>query len=31
VEYKEEGTPISLSEGDEITFVRLAMLAGRMW
>ena len=30
-EYKEEGTPISLSEGDEITFVRLAMLAGRMW
>jgi hypothetical protein len=30
-EYKEEGTPISLSEGDEVTFVRLAMLAGRMW
>jgi hypothetical protein len=30
-EYKEEGTPISISEGDEITFVRLAMLAGRMW
>ena len=31
VEYKKEGTPISLSEGDEVTFVRLAMLAGRMW
>ena len=31
VEYKEDGTPISLSEGDEVTFVRLAMLAGRMW
>ena len=30
-EYKEDGTPISLSEGDEVTFVRLAMLAGRMW
>ena len=30
-EYKEEGTPISLSEGEEVTFVRLAMLAGRMW
>ncbi|MCR5104869.1 MAG: hypothetical protein K6B68_10515 [Eubacterium sp.] len=30
-EYKEEGTPISLREGDEVTFVRLAMLAGRMW
>ena len=28
---KKEGTPISLSEGDEVTFVRLAMLAGRMW
>ena len=31
IEYKKEGTPICLSEGDEITFVRLAMLAGRMW
>ena len=31
VEFKKEGTPISLSEGDEVTFVRLAMLAGRMW
>ena len=31
VEYKKEGTPIRLSEGDEVTFVRLAMLAGRMW
>ena len=31
VEYKKEGTPISLSEGDEVTFVRLAFLAGRMW
>ena len=31
VEYKKEGTPISLSERDEVTFVRLAMLAGRMW
>ena len=31
VEYKKEGTPISISEGDEVTFVRLAMLAGRMW
>ena len=30
-EYKEEGTPISLREGDEVTFVRLAKLAGRMW
>ena len=31
IEYKKEGTPICLSEGYEITFVRLAMLAGRMW
>ena len=31
VEYSEGGTPIALSEGDEVTFVRLAMLAGRMW
>ncbi len=30
-EYQESGTPISLSEGDEVTFVRLAFLAGRMW
>ena len=30
-EYQEGGTPISLSEGDEVTFVRLAFLAGRMW
>lgn len=34
-EYKDEniesGTPINLSEDDEVTFVRLAMLAGRMW
>ena len=30
-EYKEGGTPISLSEGDEVTFVRLTFLAGRMW
>ncbi|MCR5213831.1 MAG: hypothetical protein K6E10_05410 [Eubacterium sp.] len=35
-EYKDEadnkeGTPICLNEGDEVTFVRLAMLAGRMW
>ena len=30
-EYREEGTPINLSEGDEVTFVRLAMLAGRIW
>ena len=31
IEFKKEGTPISLSEGDEVTFVRLAMLAGRIW
>jgi hypothetical protein len=30
-ENKESGTPINLSEGDEVTFVKLAMLAGRMW
>ena len=34
-EYKDEniesGTPINSSEDDEVTFVRLAMLAGRMW
>ena len=30
-EYSEEGTPLTLKEGDEITFVRLAMLAGRMF
>ena len=30
-ENKESGTPINLSEDDEVTFVRLAMLAGRMW
>ena len=34
-EYKDEniesGTPINLGEDDEVTFVRLAMLAGRMW
>ena len=30
-EYKEGGTPISLSEGDEVTFVRLTFLAGCMW
>ncbi len=31
IEFKKEGTPINLSEGDEVTFVRLAMLAGRIW
>ncbi|WP_281085981.1 hypothetical protein [Eubacterium ruminantium] len=31
VEFKKEGTSVSLSEGDEVTFVRLAMLAGRIW
>ena len=31
VEPVEGGTPVSLAEGDEITFVRFAMLAGRMW
>jgi hypothetical protein len=31
VEFKKEGTPIKINEGDEVTFVRLAMLAGRMW
>lgn len=30
-ENKESGTPINLSEDDEVTFVRLVMLAGRMW
>lgn len=25
------GTPVTLHENDEITFVRLTMLAGRMW
>ncbi|MBF1704203.1 MAG: hypothetical protein HXO79_04185, partial [Selenomonas sp.] len=24
-------TPVTLKENDEITFVRLTMLAGRMW
>ncbi|WP_276709330.1 hypothetical protein [Eubacterium ruminantium] len=31
VEFRKEGTSVSLSEGDEVTFVRLAMLAGRIW
>ena len=30
-EYNENGTPLELKEGDEVTFVRLAMLAGRMF
>ena len=30
-EYSEEGTELTLNDGDEITFVRLAMLAGRMF
>lgn len=30
-EYSENGTPLVLKEGDEISFVRLAMLAGRMF
>lgn len=30
-EYQDSGTGLSLKEGDEITFVRLAMLAGRMF
>ncbi len=30
-EYSENGTPLALKEGDEVTFVRLAMLAGRMF
>ncbi|MBP5608076.1 MAG: hypothetical protein J6X66_07400 [Lachnospiraceae bacterium] len=30
-QYSENGTPLVLKEGDEISFVRLAMLAGRMF
>ena len=30
-EYSEDGTELGLKDGDEITFVRLAMLAGRMF
>lgn len=30
-EYNENGTQLALKEGDEVTFVRLAMLAGRMF
>ncbi|MCR4642742.1 MAG: hypothetical protein K5697_12040 [Lachnospiraceae bacterium] len=30
-EYNENGTALALKEGDEISFVRLAMLAGRMF
>ena len=30
-EYSENGTGLALQEGDEITFVRLAMLAGRLF
>jgi len=30
-EYNENGTQLELKEGDEVTFVRLAMLAGRMF
>ena len=30
-EYRKEGTPVSLKDGDTVTFVRFAMLAGRMW
>lgn len=29
--FQKEGTPIELKEGDSVTFVRFAMLAGRMW
>jgi len=25
------GEPVSLTEGDELTFIRLTMLAGRLW
>ena len=30
-EYNENGTQLALKEGDDVTFVRLAMLAGRMF
>ncbi|MDR2862044.1 MAG: hypothetical protein LBV07_05805 [Syntrophobacterales bacterium] len=30
-EEKEYGVPAELKDGDEITFIRLTMLAGRMW
>ena len=30
-EYNENAAPLALKEGDEISFVRLAMLAGRMF
>ncbi|MBR0464839.1 MAG: hypothetical protein IJJ23_10770 [Clostridia bacterium] len=31
VELTDEDTPVHLSEGDELTFIRLVMLAGRLW
>jgi len=27
----EFGSPISIKDGDEVTFIRLTMLAGRLW
>ncbi|KKK37718.1 hypothetical protein WQ57_12205 [Mesobacillus campisalis] len=31
IEIKELDSPLAISEGDELVFIRLTMLAGRMW
>ena len=30
-QFTNEDEPLSLKDGDEITFVRMTMLSGRMW